>query len=310
MPATKQRLPRFRRAPEAAGVFQITPRDIEILRHVAQHRFIRSECLTKLVSGSAQQVLRRLHLLYHHGYLERPRAQLDYFHAGGSRSLVYGLASRGAGRLRRDLNMPFDRMDWTGKSKKAGRVFLEHVLLTSDIMAAIEQACRRTPGIRLLSPTDLPAQSNGKARREPLHWSVNLSTRHRLGVVPDRVFGLEFANADGEQERAWFFLEADRSTMPVARQKLNQSSVFRKLLAYEATWTQNLHRTRLGLQRFRVLTVTGSAERARHMLRTCEQLERGHGLFLFTDAATLLASADVLKHRWLGVREPADATLL
>jgi hypothetical protein len=128
MTEKQQRLPRFKRDPEAAGSFQITQRDLELLRHVAEHRFIRSEWLVKLVGGSRQQVLRRLNLLYHHGYLERPRCQLDYYHEGGSKSLVYGLASRGAGRLRRDLDMPFERMDWTTRNKSVGRLFLEHTL--------------------------------------------------------------------------------------------------------------------------------------------------------------------------------------
>lgn len=71
---------------EAAGSFQFLPRDLEIWRHVAEHRFIKSEWLIKRVGGSKQQVLRRRHLLYHHGYLDRPRAQLNYYHASGSRS--------------------------------------------------------------------------------------------------------------------------------------------------------------------------------------------------------------------------------
>ena len=135
MPSTQQRLPRFTRDPDAAGSFQFTKRDLEILRHIAEHRFIRSEWLVKLVGGSPQQVLRRLSLLYHHGYLDRPRVQLDYFHRGGSSSLIYGLASRGAGRLRRDLNMPFERMDWTTRNKGVGRLFLEHTVMVSDFMA-------------------------------------------------------------------------------------------------------------------------------------------------------------------------------
>jgi hypothetical protein len=40
------------------------------------------------------------------------------------------------------------------------------------------------------------------------------------------------------QSSGHFFLEADRGTMPVTRWTLSQTSFFRKLLAYEATWTQ------------------------------------------------------------------------
>jgi Replication-relaxation len=276
------RRPRFRRATTALQPMKITPRDLEILRQIAVHRFLRSSHITALVDGSTQQVLRRLQLLFHHGYLERPVAQIDYYYQrGGSREMVYGLASRGAGRLRRDLDMPFTRMDWSGKNQRAGRLFLEHAVMVSDIMVALELACRKSSQARLLSDADIALPASARKSSDPFHWYVKLSTRHRLGVVPDRVFGLEHADLPEGRNRAWFFLEADRGTMPVTRQNLDQSSYFRKMLAYEATWTQSIHRTRLGLNRFRVLTITSSREREKHLADACSQLERGQGLFLF-----------------------------
>jgi hypothetical protein len=168
--------------------------------------------------------------------------------------------------------------------------------MVADIMVAMELACRNRPGVRFLSRESVPLSPAASNAREPFHWFVNLSTRHRVGVIPDAVFGLEYANADGLTETAWFMVEADRSTMPVLRQNLDQSSYFRKLLAYEATWTQRIHRTRLGLPRFRVLSVTTSVERADSLVQACRELERGHGIFLFTDLASLLATAELLAH--------------
>ena len=49
--------------------------------------------------------------------------------------------------------------------------------------------------------------------------------------------------------------------MPVMRNNLSQTSFYRKLRAYEATWSQSIHQTQFGFNRFRVLTVTTSAER-------------------------------------------------
>jgi hypothetical protein len=88
-------------------------------------------------------------------------------------------------------------------------------------------------------------------------------------------------------QRAYFFLEADRSTMPVVRKGLAQTSFFRKLLAYEATWTQKVHQRHLGIHRFRVLTVTTIAARVNTLLEACSKLKRGHGLFLFADQSVL-----------------------
>ena len=158
-------------------------------------------------------------------------------------------------------------------------LFLEHALLVSDVMGALEAACRKHAGVRLLTPDKNTLPNSGAERREPVQWTVNIGGRFKCGVIPDRVFGLEFAHKNGRQDRAWFFLEVDRATMPVTRGRLAKSSFYRKLLAYEATWTQNLHRTRFGWPRFRVLTVTTNAERVQHLLDARPRLECGRGLF-------------------------------
>jgi len=165
------RLPRFTRAPIVAPM-QLGARDCQIIRLVHRHRFLRSDQIVTLVGGSQQQILRRLQLLFHHGY-------------------------------------------------------------------------------------------------------------------PD---------AAGQSQRVYFFLEADRGTMPVKRQTLSQTSFNRKLLAYEATWTQDIHRRHLGINRFRVLTVTTSAARVKSLVEACSELARGHGLFLFTDKSVL--SGDLFAHLW------------
>lgn len=289
MQSTQQRLPRFRRAPDAAGSFQFTKRDLELLRHVAEHRFIKSEWLVKLDGGSKQQVLRRLNLLYHHGYLDRPRAQLDYFHEGGSKSLVYGLASRGAGRLRRDLDMPFDRMDWTTRKKRVGRLFLEHTLMVSDFMAALELDCRQRTDVRLLYPHERPKPKGRENSREPFRWTVDLPGKRRVGVVPDKVFALEITQADGRTERTNYFLEADRGTMPIKRRDLRQSCVLRKLKAYEAIHRGGVHRQRLVASNFRVIVSTMTAERAANVRSLLSRFRRERPAFC------VLAHLDVTK---------------
>ncbi|HWB02944.1 MAG TPA: replication-relaxation family protein [Verrucomicrobiales bacterium] len=302
MSFTRRRLPRFRRDGARIPPLHLTPRDLEILRRVGEHRFLRSSHIRRLVGGSPQRVLRRLQLLYHHGCLERPRAQIEYY-GGIGKEIVYGLARKGAALLRGQAEAR-PRLPIGGAGKGTGRVFLDHALMLADILVAIELACRNRPGVRFLSRESVPLPTSVSHSREPFHWFVNLSTRHRIGVIPDAVFGLEYANADGLTETAWFMVEADRSTMPVLRQSLDQSSYFRKLLAYEATWTQRIHRTRLGLPRFRVLSVTTSAERAASLVQACRELERGHGLFLFTDLASLLAAGDCLTHPWATAGAP------
>ena len=287
------RKPRFQRASEIAPI-QLTERDQTIVRCVFRHRFLRSWQIAALVGGSKQVILRRLQLLYHHGYLERPRAQIEYFQPGGSRAFAYGLADRGAELLRLTENPPSRALEWSAKNRAVKHLFLEHALLVSDVMVSLELACRRHGGVRFLNSGELPLPTATRSRLEPFRWRVNLNGNTRLGVVPDCVFGLESAGQQADRNRAYFFLEADRGTMPIARNGLHHSSFYRKFLAYEATWLQELHRKHFGFHRFRVLIVTTSTDRLTHLVEACRQLDRGQGLFLFTDLKSFLTSFDPL----------------
>lgn len=294
------RLPRFKRSPHAAPL-RITDRDHEIVRLVHRHRFIRSRHIVALIGGSPQQVLRRLQSLYHHGYLERPRAQIDSYHKGGSRHIAYGVGNKG-GKL---IGSPLRPVSWGEKNRAVGRMFLEHTLLVSDVMATIELACRKA-GIRFLHDHELlPADL-----LRPLRWKVSIGNGAKLSVVPDRVFAIEHPNASGVPHRAYFFLEADRGTMPVTRSNPAQSSFHRKLLAYEATWAQSLHKSTFGFPRFRVITVTQSAARVQSLLDACAKLQRGHGLFLFADNSVLNAPDSILGSVWKSGPQGIASSLL
>jgi hypothetical protein len=279
------RLPRFQRDSNQIAPMRLTGRDREIVRLVHDHRFLRSDHITALVPGSRQQVLRRLKLLYHHGFVERPRCQIDYYQRG-SRRMAYGIGNKGAVVLKRELALHFHQVHWNEKSR-VGRIFLDHALLISDFMVAVEVACRHRSNVQFLSGEDAVPPLLADNEREPFQWTVDIGGRQNCGVVPDAVFGLEVAAANGKSERYWFFLEADCGTMPVTRESFDQSSFLRKLLAYRATWMSNLHRARFGFNRFRVLTITTNAERVEHMVQACSQLKSGQGLFLFAHPASL-----------------------
>jgi hypothetical protein len=146
--SSSARRPRFRRcADNNIPAIQVTPRDTEMIRQISTHRFLRSPQIAALVGGSDRHVLRRLQLLYHHGYLERPRAQIDSYHRAGSQPIAYGLAGRGAAHLRRVLDLPFDRIDWTRKNGGVSRLFLDHALMTSEIMVGFETTAREQSGV-------------------------------------------------------------------------------------------------------------------------------------------------------------------
>lgn len=297
------RYPRFKRASPVVPM-QLTERDRHIIRIVHRHRFLRSSHIIALVGGSRQQILRRLNLLYHHGYLERPRAQLQYYERGGSRDIAYGLGNKSGRLLLQELGIVVHPVAWSERNHVIGRLFLEHALLVSDVMVTIELACRKRGTIRLLHEDEVGL----RLEREQFQWWVKIQSGLKLGVVPDRIFALEYMDQHGQSQRIHYFLEADRGTMPVIRSNLSQTSFRRKLLAYEATWNQNLHRSRLGIHRFRVLTVTTSAKRVESLVNACSKLKTGHGLFLFADNSVL--TGDLLSKLWRTGRIGEASTLL
>jgi hypothetical protein len=151
-------------------------------------------------------------------------------------------------------------------------------------MVSLELACRKSDHVRLHYEDELALP----LRCAPFRWSVRVPEYGvTLGVVPDQVFALEYTDRLGARQRVYFFLEADRGTMPVVRGGLTQSSFIRKLIAYEATWAQKMHQRKLGIHRFRVLTVTTNGLRVKSLLDACSRLKRGHGLFLFADRTIL-----------------------
>ena len=296
----QKRLPRFKRVPTAAPLW-LGERDWQIIRLVHRHRFLRSDQIATFIGGSQQRVVRRLQLLFHHGYLERPQSQLESYYHPGSRAIVYGLGNKDWKLIRQELGIT---ASWGDKNHAVGRMLLEHTLLVADVMIAIELACRKRGDIEVVYEDDLAIGTG----RQPFQWRVTIPGGEKLSVIPDFVFALDYPDAAGQRQRAYFFLEADRGTMPVKRHSLSQTSFYRKLLAYEATWVQDIHRQHLGINRFRVLTVTTIPKRVETLVQACSELKRGHGLFLFANESIL--SGDVFSPVWHSGRSGETGSLL
>lgn len=108
--------------------------------------------------------------------------------------------------------------------------------------------------------------------------------RHEIAIVPDEVFGLHYLDKPGGRNRAYFFVEIDRGTMPITRSDIRQTSFARKLMSHSDTHERKLHTERFGIKNFRVLTLTTSCDRITTMQQAWES-EVSHrapaGMFLF-----------------------------
>jgi hypothetical protein len=292
------RRPRFRRASEPPA-FRLTDDDVAIVRHLASHRFLRSTHVAALVGRSLDRTNDRLAKLFHAGYIDRPRAQLDRFPSTGSSHFVYALADRGARILTEHDGIEFPNPEWSRKNREARRPFIEHQLEIVDFRVALQCAADNR-GVRVLHPEDLIAASppGTQRARDPLALKVKLSQRgppRDIGLIPDLVFGLMFA--DGT--RRFYMVEIDRGTMPIVRRDLTQTSFEKKMRAYLAAHAAGVHEKHFGWKAFRVLVVTTDPRRLQSMTDALRQLHiprsPGASLFFFATRNELRA-ADPLMH--------------
>ena len=284
--AEPTRRPRFRRASEPPA-FRLTDDDVEIVRQLARHRFLRSTHIAALVGRSLDAVNGRLKGLFHHGYVDRPRAQLD-FYPTGSAPMAYALADRGARLLIERDGVEFANVEWSRKNRKSGRPFIDHQLEIVDLYVALQNATRNRDDVRLIHPDEMTATFPDQTLRTRNPFSLKVNVSHdgvvkEIGLVPDFVFGLMLA--DGS--RRCFMVEIDRGTMPVVRADFLQTSFERKMRAYLTAHAAKQHERHFGWKTFRVLTITTDHHRTHSMKEALRQLHVPHSmgasLFLFRD---------------------------
>lgn len=311
--SSSERLPRFRRRPQAVPAFTITERDEEILKIVARYRFATSAQIIALIGtlypgSSEQQVLRRLQALFHAGYLSRPRAQIDRYNAGGSRPMIYSLGNHGMELLAAKHNFRRVSVDWTAKARTAVRGELDHALEITEFAVELELACRSRGTLQVIHFDEILATlapEETRASKRPYQWPVALRWQGSdvvLHPTPDRIFGVrDLERADGRNRR-FFFLEADRGTMPTERRDLTKTSMLRKIVGYAASYRHDLHTRRYGLPNVRILTVTPGRQRIANIIATYREHAAtlvSPKLFLFADRPGLSRAEDWLQYPWV-----------
>jgi hypothetical protein len=293
---------------------------VQIIGHVFEHRFLHSRQIIDLLGEghSRQHLLRRLRLLFHHRYLDRLPAQIQYYRRGGSRPMAYALGDRGADVLSEKRGVPRGKIRWQKKNRSVGRVFMEHTLKVADFMVELACACRQHPTLSLIPQPallqDVPERTRKRATRgeNPFYWRVQLGEEEAaedVGVVPDQMFAIEHANSSTKRDRSYFFLEVDRATMSVLTKSLSKSSIYKKLRAYLATWKGGVHEERFGFSNMRTLFATTSSERAdnfahaaKHALADQRAPSRRGKVFLFASQPER-SRENLLTHEW---QNPVD----
>jgi hypothetical protein len=174
--------------------------------------------------------------------------------------------------------------------------YVAHQAMVADFRIALILATRASPTVRLLAFV-----REGDSIRDSVTADVDGRLRS-LPVNPDGFFGLWFTHLPDGANRAFFFVEADRSTM--TRERFVQ-----KLRAYWAWHREGGHTRKLSIRSFRVLTVTKSDERAAnliHATRACSDVSDALHHFWFTTQRHFAGSdnAAILGRIWETALEP------
>jgi len=156
-------------------------------------------------------------------------------------------------------------------------------------MVAIEIECREAGNKRIISREEILAHApeHTRRKRDPFRWQTRINWNnewHEIAIVPDAVFGIEYTDKPDGKNKAYFFVEIDRGTMPILRRDIRQTSFARKMHSYADTYERKLHVEHFGIKNFRVLTVTTSEERIDTMIGAFESEVADvapAGMFLF-----------------------------
>ena len=280
--AEQIRLSKWKRDKRISNI-QINERDIEIIKLVHQHRLITSKQIFALIGDNPKALSRRLHLMFHNCFLDRPMIQFKKFE---NLPMVYALGNKGADILSQEPNSNFPITDWTSKNKIKDS-FFDHTLLVSNILINFELACRNTDEVDFISQKQIirERQIKPKLNEDPLSWKVEYEYNNRdykYFVIPDGAFGLRIKKTG---KIKWFLLEADRNTMPVKRSNLNKTSFYRKLINYNRSRANKCFGKVFSFSNPRVLTVTTSEERIKNIIKHLDDIpfkEKAYRMFIFT----------------------------
>lgn len=284
---------RRKRRTQHAPTFQLTERDIQVLRALYRLRVLDRPQIERLFFPNWSLTCRRLRYLYLHGYIER--LYRPPISNGGARGPAYRVGERGAHLLADEQGLTLAEFSYWGKRDdrrhhKTERTpaYLDHALALSDFRIAMEQAATTHQCTISLWRDDVDIHREHLANIVQVRLAENKPTQP-MTLMPDGYFTL--TTPDGRTGH--FFVEVDRSTESV------RTKWQRKIVGYKALFTSGLfHQTyqvREQATAFRVLVTTPSPERAAHLKAAAERYgDAGASPLFLVAPVSLVATYDAL----------------
>lgn len=206
-------LPKYAREPKRVS-FQVTDRDLEILRALNRYRYMRTGQIHDLLfseNGTMQSARRRLRNLYHHRFVARAQ---PYVQVGKpAPEIAYFLDRKGREVLRSEGEV----VRYWRKGAEVKYQFLEHAVAVSEFRLKLEKAVAGQDHLSLdrfipdFEMRDQAEQFVGKKRYLLYREAVHPALRKSFVVHPDALIALS-AERDGKSASRLLFLEVDRGT--------------------------------------------------------------------------------------------------
>ncbi len=252
----------------AEARFYFKESDAEILKLLADYRFLQPSDIRRLTGRNLISLRRRLRQLLQRGYVERLTLPLERLApvASPPDEFVYHLAGRGVQRAREYGFVDESYRPPRGKSTMG----VPHDLLVTKFHLAIQLAIRDRP---------LELVAWEQRRSQLLDWVEDGS--RRLSVNPDAYFGLKDRERPEGQNTYYFFLEIERTGENDFHHQ--QSNFLRKCIAYLQFHRQGRHTARYGISNFRVVTLTPTKQRAVNLCHKLRKAGLAFKRFWFTD---------------------------
>jgi hypothetical protein len=244
-PTTDQkRLPKKTRAKKPPA-FQMTERDIELVRAVSKYRYLYVEQYFWLFPNDSQRgLLNRLRYLYHNRYLNRV-LQVDSL----ARKIIYAMTEKGARLLAEHDKVSREEIPWQRHLNQVSMSHIQHLLSVNDVVISLQSDFAEKLRQGAISKFKV-IPGDPDLHKLSVTFLNRDGARYIASVIPDAVVGIIFPN----NEIGMFFVEVDRATMTINRWES-------KVAVYHEYSRSKELRDRFHTSWFIVLTVTTSDKR-------------------------------------------------
>lgn len=246
--------------------------------YIARRRFVTIRHLSMGLGLSNNSLIKPLADLTKNRFISREEARRNGLR-GGRAPLVYRIETKGIDELKPLESVSprrFQCLQYHSKNESRA-----HALMISDFLAKAEASARTHPDRTFLDPYEIKRELFETPKQ--LVWSVKTNFKGKetsITLIPDETFGI----VNGETQSVdYYFLEADRGTMPINPKSAERSSLARKVAGYHASFEQGLYRRYFGFNSLRAVFVVPTVARRESLVEVCSNYESGRGMFLVVD---------------------------